>query len=337
MTFRECTNKCERCHRKPFWKGGMPNYEVQNTTTVSPQACDGNCAQPSNVRICSFVVKKVKDVRHYFNSLVYCEEDNTTYWVDNEGNPFATYRQPNFKDNFDPTKQSYPMSEVFDLANGKLYVYDKAGKYHEIGLVGPKGEQGPKGDKGDSVDLSKLELKKISINDGGVFLPGEVTFLAAGRAPMDLSEIAIDTNGSKNTIAAMYNCSCVLTSFGNKKEENGKYKYRVNAVIKYNDNTEQKIPFSYSIDPMDNSIVCTCSFVESITKDAKITVRFEVGDTGYEIHDFRLKNILLESSDYTFAESEINTPSVHKKDPAHPANGLNSDKEKPNDKQGGGQ
>nr|DAX59237.1 MAG TPA: collagen alpha 1(VIII) chain protein [Caudoviricetes sp.] len=170
MACWQCNNKCERCHKKPFWKGGMPNYEVQNTTTVSPQACDGNCAQPSNVRICSFVVKKVKDVRHYFNSLVYCEEDNTTYWVDNEGNPFATYRQPNFKDNFDPTKQSYPMSEVFDLANGKLYVYDKAGKYYEIGIVGPQGAQGPKGDvgpqgptgpKGDSVDADKFYTKEV--------------------------------------------------------------------------------------------------------------------------------------------------------------------------------
>lgn len=103
---------------------------------VSPESCDPNDCSPceSNVRICSFVVKLKDDVRKYHNSLVYCEEDNTSYWVDNGGVPVITYRTPIYQDDFDPKTADVQMNTVYDFKNLKAYVFNPAGEYKMFNL-----------------------------------------------------------------------------------------------------------------------------------------------------------------------------------------------------------
>ena len=103
---------------------------------VSPESCDPDDCRicHSNVRICSFVVKTTAEVRKYHNSLVYSEEDNTSYWVDDEGVPVITYRTPIYQDDFDPAEANVEMNTVYDFKNNRGYVFNPAGEYREFDL-----------------------------------------------------------------------------------------------------------------------------------------------------------------------------------------------------------
>lgn len=103
---------------------------------VSPESCgsDDCTICHSNVRICSFVVKTTAEVRKYHNSLVYSEEDNTSYWVDDDGVPVITYRTPIYQDDFDPAEANVQMNTVYDFKNLKAYVFNPAGEYKVITL-----------------------------------------------------------------------------------------------------------------------------------------------------------------------------------------------------------
>lgn len=103
---------------------------------VSPESCDPDDCRicHSNVRICSFVVKTTAEVRKYHNSLVYSEEDNTSYWVDDEGVPVITYRTPIYQDDFNPAEANVQMNTVYDFKNNRGYVFNPAGEYREFDL-----------------------------------------------------------------------------------------------------------------------------------------------------------------------------------------------------------
>lgn len=126
-------NKCNKCSRPACTRCHV--YRPTPLPVVSPKACEECDGCQSNVQICSFTVKETKEVRKYRNSLVYSEEDNTIYWVDNEGVPVITYRQPVFKDDFDPTNSNLVMNTAYDFKNNKAYVFDPAGEYRTFTLV----------------------------------------------------------------------------------------------------------------------------------------------------------------------------------------------------------
>lgn len=117
---------CGRC-QKPT----CPRCTIKQTLpVVSPTPCEtSSCASPSNVHICSLVIKKAEDVRKYHNSLVTVEEDGTTYWVDDDGVPVVTYRMPMYIDDFDPATKKVVSNAVYDFKNHKMYVFDPAGDY----------------------------------------------------------------------------------------------------------------------------------------------------------------------------------------------------------------
>lgn len=119
---------CRRCKyvKHPGSCGSKP--------VVSPKSCESCNECQSNVHICSFVIKKTEDVRKYHNSLVFVEEDNSTYWVDDDGIPVITYRMPMYVDDFDPTKQKVVANTVYDFKNHKMYIFDPAGDYQVADL-----------------------------------------------------------------------------------------------------------------------------------------------------------------------------------------------------------
>lgn len=113
-----------------------PRKPICPPPVVSPESCDPDDCRicHSNVRICSFVVKTTAEVRKYHNSLVYSEEDNTSYWVDDEGVPVITYRTPIYQDDFNPAEANVQMNTVYDFKNLKAYVFNPAGEYKVITL-----------------------------------------------------------------------------------------------------------------------------------------------------------------------------------------------------------
>lgn len=113
-----------------------PRKPICPPPVVSPESCDPDDCRicHSNVRICSFVVKTTAEVRKYHNSLVYSEEDNTSYWVDDEGVPVITYRTPIYQDDFSPAEANVQMNTVYDFKNLKAYVFNPAGEYKVITL-----------------------------------------------------------------------------------------------------------------------------------------------------------------------------------------------------------
>lgn len=125
-----------KCPKPVSCRCPIPQKPICPPPVVSPESCDPDDCRicHSNVRICSFVVKTTAEVRKYHNSLVYSEEDNTSYWVDDEGVPVITYRTPIYQDDFDPAEANVQMNTVYDFKNLKAYVFNPAGEYREFDL-----------------------------------------------------------------------------------------------------------------------------------------------------------------------------------------------------------
>lgn len=125
-----------KCPKPASCRCPVPQKPICPPSVVSPESCDPDDCRicHSNVRICSFVVKTTAEVRKYHNSLVYSEEDNTSYWVDDEGVPVITYRTPIYQDDFDPAEASVQMNTVYDFKNNRGYVFNPAGEYREFDL-----------------------------------------------------------------------------------------------------------------------------------------------------------------------------------------------------------
>lgn len=130
-----CECRCPKPACRPRCVNRCPR-PVCPPPVVSPEACEADDCRicHSNVRICSFTVKTTDEVRKYHNSLVYSEEDNTSYWVDDEGTPVITYRLPIYQDDFNPAEANMAMNTVYDFKNNKGYVFNPAGEYREFDL-----------------------------------------------------------------------------------------------------------------------------------------------------------------------------------------------------------
>lgn len=128
---------CDQCH-KPKCVCDKCHNQEKPYPVVTPMACTADeCdKRESNVRICSFTVKNKSEVRNYFNALVYCLEDNTSYWVDNDGNAIITYRLPIYENDWNPETETTAMNTVYDFKNNIAYVYNPAGEYRTFKLEG---------------------------------------------------------------------------------------------------------------------------------------------------------------------------------------------------------
>lgn len=98
--------------------------------------CDPCRPCESMVKICSFVAPNIDEGKVFRNSFVYSQEDDTVYYVADDGSPTRFGSSPMFIDDFRPTDRSIPRQMVFDFLNNKGYVYAPNGEVRSFDLSG---------------------------------------------------------------------------------------------------------------------------------------------------------------------------------------------------------
>ena len=124
----------QRLCRCPLKKkeGGCPKRAyIKECTDCDPcQSCE------SMVKICSFVVPTLEEGQAFRNSFVYNQEDDSVYYISDDGTPTRFGSSPMFIDNFDPASRTVPRQTIYDFANNVAYVYGPDGRYRSFALSG---------------------------------------------------------------------------------------------------------------------------------------------------------------------------------------------------------
>jgi uncharacterized lipoprotein YddW (UPF0748 family) len=92
------------------------------------------------VKICSFVVPNLEEGQAFHNSFVYNQEDDSVYYISDDGTPTRFGSSPMFIDSFVPDSRKIPRQTVYDFANNIAYVYGPDGRYRTFALTDPLGE-----------------------------------------------------------------------------------------------------------------------------------------------------------------------------------------------------
>lgn len=122
----------QRLCRCPKGKGEAPKraYIAECTDCDPCRPCE------SMVKICSFVTPTLTEGQRFRNSFVYNQEDDSVYYISDDGTPTRFGSSPMFIDNFNPDDKAIPRQAVFDFANNKAYVFNPEGEYITIDLAG---------------------------------------------------------------------------------------------------------------------------------------------------------------------------------------------------------
>lgn len=102
--------------------------------------CDPCRPCESMVKICSFVTPTLTEGQRFRNSFVYNQEDDSVYYISDDGTPTRFGSSPMFIDNFNPEDKAIPRQTVFDFANNKAYIFNPEGEYVTVDLAGAKSE-----------------------------------------------------------------------------------------------------------------------------------------------------------------------------------------------------
>lgn len=102
--------------------------------------CDPCRPCESMVKICSFVTPTLTEGQRFRNSFVYNQEDDSVYYISDDGTPTRFGSSPMFIDNFNPEDKAIPRQTVFDFANNKAYIFNPEGSYVTVDLAGAKSE-----------------------------------------------------------------------------------------------------------------------------------------------------------------------------------------------------
>ena len=119
--------------RCPKEKGEAPKraYIAECTDCDPCQPCE------SMVKICSFVTPTLTEGQRFRNSFVYNQEDDSVYYISDDGTPTRFGSSPMFIDNFNPDDKAVPRQTVYDFANNKAYVFNPEGEYRTFQLTDP--------------------------------------------------------------------------------------------------------------------------------------------------------------------------------------------------------
>lgn len=98
--------------------------------------CDPCRPCESMVKICSFVTPTLTEGQRFRNSFVYNQEDDSVYYISDDGTPTRFGSSPMFIDNFNPEDKAIPRQTVFDFANNKAYIFNPEGEYVTVDLAG---------------------------------------------------------------------------------------------------------------------------------------------------------------------------------------------------------
>lgn len=105
--------------------------------------CDPCIPCESMVKICSFVVPNLEEGRVFHNSFVYNQEDDSVYYISDDGTPTRFGSTPMFIDDYDPYSRTIPRQTVYDFANNLGYVYNPTGDFRIFDLREPNAEDNP--------------------------------------------------------------------------------------------------------------------------------------------------------------------------------------------------
>lgn len=121
----------QRLCRCPKGKGEAPKraYIAECTDCDPCRPCE------SMVKICSFVTPTLTEGQRFRNSFVYNQEDDSVYYISDDGTPTRFGSSPMFIDNFNPEDKAIPRQVVFDFANNKAYIFNPEGEYIAIDLL----------------------------------------------------------------------------------------------------------------------------------------------------------------------------------------------------------
>lgn len=121
----------ERLCRCPKGKGEAPKraYIAECTDCDPCRPCE------SMVKICSFVTPTLTEGQRFRNSFVYNQEDDSVYYISDDGTPTRFGSSPMFINAFNPDDRKIPRQTVFDFANQKAYIYDPEGNYITVDLA----------------------------------------------------------------------------------------------------------------------------------------------------------------------------------------------------------
>lgn len=121
----------QRLCRCPKGKGEAPKRAYIAECTD----CDPYRPCKSMVKICSFVTPTLTEGQRFRNSFVYNQEDDSVYYISDDGTPTRFGSSPMFIDNFNPEDKAIPRQVVFDFANNKAYIFNPEGEYITIDLL----------------------------------------------------------------------------------------------------------------------------------------------------------------------------------------------------------
>ena len=128
-----CSGCGQSLCRCPKGKGETPNraYIAECTDCDPCRPCE------SMVKICSFVTPTLTEGQRFRNSFVYNQEDDSVYYISDDGTPTRFGSSPMFIDNFNPDDKAVPRQTVYDFANNKAYVFNPEGEYRTFQLTDP--------------------------------------------------------------------------------------------------------------------------------------------------------------------------------------------------------
>lgn len=126
-----CNNQYPPVSHRCKCSGGGETPNVKGEVKFC-DLCDPCNMKASTVRICAFVVPTLEDGRYYKNSFVFTQDEDATYYISDDRSeiPFGT--RPKFIDDFVPADYKVKNSIVFDMKNGKAYVFGPDSTYMEL-------------------------------------------------------------------------------------------------------------------------------------------------------------------------------------------------------------
>ena len=130
-----CCGQPERLCRCPKNKKapGMPKRAcIKECSDCDPcEPCE------SMVKICSFVVPTLDEGQTFRNSFIYNQEDDSVYYITDDGTPIRFGSSPMFIGAFDPTSRQIPRQTVYDFDNNIAFVFAPDGTFRTFALYDP--------------------------------------------------------------------------------------------------------------------------------------------------------------------------------------------------------
>lgn len=133
-TGMNCGNNCPKCRctlRGPLNPMPTPRPPMPCLQRGRVEMCEGcDPCEPceSMVRICTFVVPTLDEGRWFRNSFVYVQDEETTYYISDNGDELPFGRGVVFRDDYTPVEGDFHGQIVADFPNKTGYLFNNTGQ-----------------------------------------------------------------------------------------------------------------------------------------------------------------------------------------------------------------